>query len=191
MINAYIGTFNNKTLSVGAAKYLRKNIVENINIILICGKNQKSDLEDPIFDDYVEHEWVSSSRRSVGFNVAFGVADQSENIINLYIDDDLRLMEKITINSRYPNNLYGPSYCKMIYIWKGSMEKYLLTRQTLQVIRVENKSNCYGWNDRLSSLAIDNHCERIDDIWLHIDKGSILPWPPVKKELIDYLDNNI
>jgi hypothetical protein len=192
MINAYIGTHNSKILSVGAAKYLRKNIVEDINITLICDENKKSELVDPIFDNYIESNLMRKGMRSAGFNIALGVSDRLDNALNLYIDDDLRLMEKISLNEKYSSNVYVPLYCKMIFIWRGCFSKDLSNRIIMPIIKVENIYQCYEkWDEKIKELAVANTCEKIDDIWLHIDKGSLLPWPSVKTELVNYLDSYI
>lgn len=191
MIKAFIGTYCNKLLAVGAAKSLRKNILDDLHITLICGMDKKNELQDPIFDDYKEHSFMAINTRSNGFKVALETCHYNhEQHKCLYIDDDLRLMKQISIHNRYPENFYMASIQYfLIYIWQGSLHSCVANKQKLPLIKINSIDQCYGWNDKLTQLALANGCERIDDIWLHIDKASLGPWSLVKRELIDYLDN--
>jgi hypothetical protein len=46
-INCFIGTYNQIDLAIGAAKSLRKNLLQEVVITLICANKLYS---DPIFD---------------------------------------------------------------------------------------------------------------------------------------------
>ena len=78
MINCFIGTYDNIDLSIGAAKSLKTNITNPINIILINGG--LTTIDNPIFNNIVNIKFP----RWFGFIPAQKLS--SEYNINIYID---------------------------------------------------------------------------------------------------------
>lgn len=188
MINLYIATFNKYDLAVGAARSLKKNILDtNYKIILICGLGDSYKFINPIFDSIIESEFLNPQLRRMGFIKAYQHSLIDKPNLSLCIDDDIRLLSPIDLNKRYPLNKYVPDNTFCVQVWRDPYEKYY---QHLKVVRLTKFSQCVGFDENLSGLAIKNWSERIDNVWLHIDKGSE-NITITRQILTHYIDNNI
>lgn len=168
MINCYIATYNDIRLSVGAAQSLRNNLLNNdLNIILINGGSKK--IYHSIFDTIINLEFG----RWFGFIRAQQLSD--DRFINLYLDDDMRLLTKTDISIRYPTNhnqYYMPNNGYMLQLWQKQYKNPNDTKKLL-VKRIKDIKNIkIDIDQELKILITNNQSQIIDDIWLHIDKGS-------------------
>ena len=186
MINLYICTFNRLRLAIYAAKSLKKYIInQNYKIILVCGLGDSDKFSNPIFDEIIESSLLNPYTRRMGFIKAYEHSSINKSDLSLCIDDDIRLVSPIDINERYSLSKYVPDNTFCVQVWRDYKEKFY---NHLKVVRLIHKKQCSGWDEKLSNLAIDNWSERIDDVWLHIDKGSE-KMIPTRQLLIDYVDN--
>ncbi len=187
MINLYICTFNRLGLAISAAKSLKKNIInKDYKIILVCGLGDSDKFSNPIFDEIIESSLLNPSTRRMGFIKAYEHSSINKVDLSLCIDDDIRLVSPIDINERYPLSKYVPDNTFCVQVWRDHKEKFY---KHLKVVRLTHKKQCYGWDEKLSNLAISNWSERIDDVWLHIDKGSET-MTQKRQDLIKYIDGD-
>jgi hypothetical protein len=180
MITCFIGTYDNEKLSIGAAKSLIKNIDSTVkpNIVLInAGENI---ITNDIFDQVLNIRFL----RWFGFTVAQKLS--VENNINVYIDDDIRLLYKTDLSRYKKNQYYMPNNGYMIQIW-DMLYTNPNTCKKLSVIRVNNKNSVPLCDNILKELIYNNKSQIIDNLWLHIDKGSE-KMTPARQSLIDYVD---
>jgi hypothetical protein len=170
-------------LAIGAAKSLRKNLLQEVVITLICANKLYS---DPIFDTSIHIPFP----RWCGYMASRNL--YKKNQYNLYIDDDIRLINKTIIDyhNYYPDYYYLPSNGQMVHIWTQINNPEYLWYQKLKIVRTYTMNHIPNYllsDTELCSLLINNQCEIIDDIWLHIDKGSE-KITPARQNVISYID---
>ena len=186
MINIYISTFNRLNLAIGAARSLRKNILDiNYKIILICGLNDTNRFLNPLFDSIIESATLNPLSRRMGFIAAYKDSSENNSELSLCIDDDIRLISPIALKERYTCSKYIPDNTFCVQIWKNYKERY---PKHLKVKRLSNINQFIGQDKVLGRLAVNNWSEQIDNVWLHIDKGSE-KMIPNRQKLIDYIDH--
>lgn len=184
MINCFIATYSNEALSIGAAKSIRQHIdvaSDSLSITLINGGIKN--IQNSIFDSVVNVKFP----KWFGFKIAHQLCDQ--NNINVYIDDDIRLLSRINIREKYSmhnNEYYMPNNGYMVQIWRKIYENPNLTKK-INVRRIYSTIDINSGDVYIKNLLAQNKCQIIDNIWLHIDKCSE-KISPIKQELIDYLD---
>lgn len=176
----YIGTFGKYDLAQGAAKSIRINNLDDSEIILLnlseCPM-PKSDLFDKIIDISMP-KWMG----------VFGIDRHKETRSGVYIDDDMRLVAKTSLINRYNQGCYKISNGAMVVAWSDPAK--LFKDPFIELHNMRMSDYCYDINDDyLCLLCSLNNCEQIDNIWIHIDKGSD-PINENRKNLINYLDNN-
>jgi len=183
MINCFIGTYDNIDLSIGAAKSLKTNITNPINITLINGG--LTTIDNPIFNNIVNIKFP----RWFGFIPAQKLS--SEDNINIYIDDDIRLLSNIDISKKYTfnnNEYYMPNNGYMVQIWRKIYNSFNKCKQ-IPVTRIRSLADIASGDIKLKELAYKNSSQTINDIWLHLDKGSE-SMTQTRKDLINYIDKD-
>jgi hypothetical protein len=78
----------------------------------------------------------------------------------------------------------------MVHIWTQINNPEYLWYQKLKIVRTYTMNHIPNYllsDTELCSLLINNQCEIIDDIWLHIDKGSE-KITPARQNVISYID---
>lgn len=185
-IVVYICSYNRPELALGAANSLKKYIQNKFKIILVCGLNDKEKFNNPIYDDIIETGFLNARLRRMGFQGAYADSLTRNSDLSICIDDDIRLVQPLDLISRYIKNKYMPSNTFCVQAWKNHKEK---NHEKLEVIRLNQSNQCSTWDNELCKLATLNYSEKIDDVWLHIDKGSE-NMIQTRYNLINYVDNN-
>jgi hypothetical protein len=185
MIDIYISTFNRINLAINAAKSLQKNLLDqDYRIILLCGIGYKDHYKNDIFDNIIESEFLNPGIRRMGFIKAYQNSLLSNAELSVSIDDDIRLIYKISLLERYTKDKYVPDNTFCVQVWRDCTKKYY---EHLKVQRLNHINQFIGDNKILGQLAVNNWSEQIDTVWLHIDKGSE-KMTPARQSLIDYID---
>jgi hypothetical protein len=84
----------------------------------------------------------------------------------LCIDDDVVLLRPIDVQARYPAGRSKPLNGHMVWVVRPGSEGRVRLRQVR--LGRGGKAGGYPWSE-----AAERHgCEVIDDVWLHIDRGS-------------------
>lgn len=174
-----IATYLRKDLAILSAKAIRKFANNFSSIILADGSGKIKDCDS--IDDIL---YVPFNR-----NLAISILrEKFKNESFICIDDDVILVNHLDLN-KYCNTryIYQPDNGFMVYIYHPEAKQ----TNILSCIRL-NYSNKnilnYPWLD----LAINNNCELIDKIWLHIDKGSETPIRSrieIESALKNYIEN--
>lgn len=188
MISIYICTFNQFDLALGAAKSLQINLLDhNYQLILMCGIGCSNNYQNNLYTKIIETKFLNPNFRRRGWIGALKDSIKHNNKLSVCIDDDIRLVSPISIEDRYPKERYVPENTFCVQIWRNAYQNYY---DHLKVTRLTHINQCVGWNNDLASLAIKNWSERIDNVWLHIDKGSEL-MTVNRYNLIQYVDHKI
>ena len=186
-IVTYICTYNRPQLALGAAQSLRKNLLDtSFDIILVCGIGDADKFSHSYYSDIIENPFINPNIRRRGFLQPYRHSLNNKNDLSLCIDDDIRLIEPISLQDRYPDVKYIPDNTFCVQIWK---DPYYQLPKHLKVQRLNRINNFKGNDKKLAQLAVNNWSEQIDNVWLHIDKGSE-KMTEHRKNLIDYLDHD-
>jgi hypothetical protein len=84
----------------------------------------------------------------------------------LCIDDDVILLEPISVEVRYTAGISKPLNGHMVMAYRPGRDSHIRLRQ----VRLGRKEKLAGYP--WSEAAAEHQCELIDGVWLHIDRGS-------------------
>lgn len=174
----YIFTYGRYELALGAARSI-KNFCEHDTTIILADASQTitSGPFDKILHDYFP--------RWMGFALAKHIHNNGPG---LCIDDDMRLISSVSLKDRYCDGNYKPYNGSMVMAWKD-IETFCKTPFIELKCNRMKRGYVADFTDKtLFDLAINTKAEHIDDIWLHIDKGSE-KLTEARKQLIHYIDN--
>lgn len=174
---AYICTYGRSELSCGAAKSIKKFCEHDVTTILIDAS--KTITYGPF--DKIYHSYFP---RWMGWSL---VRHTHENGPGICIDDDMRLIAPVSLRGRYNKDHYTIPNGHMLIAWNDIKTLFKIPFKGLEQKRM-NKQYQYSKMDKtLFTLATKTQAEHIDDIWLHIDKGSE-QMTESRQNLINYID---
>lgn len=174
----YVGTYGDEKLSNGAVRSIKKNCSHDVEIVLL---NFKHDPIDSLADKVVG---IDVDIKSFGFTAATLLLDPRPGV---YIDDDVRLIERVSLRDRYSNGIYKPMNGSMVAAWDDITK--IGTQQFNPMTNWRMNKLCRLISDeKLANLCAINQCEQIDSIWIHLDKCSGQRTED-RQKLIDYIDN--
>lgn len=175
----YIFTYGKFDLSCGAAKSIKKFCEHETEIVLVdASKTIKNGPFDKIYHDYFPR-WMGWGLIRHNHNGGPG----------LCIDDDMRLISSASLKDRYNKGNYTIPNGNMIIIWNDIKTLLKIPFNELKQRRMTKHYQCDNMDRKLFFLATRTQAEHIDDIWIHIDKGSEKTTEP-RQKLINYIDNN-
>lgn len=82
------------------------------------------------------------------------------------IDDDVILVREVDLESRYTAGISKPLNGQMVLIVRPGSAGH----ETLGNIRLRHRRDAEG--EEWAAVAVAHQCELIDDVWLHVDRGS-------------------
>jgi hypothetical protein len=174
----YIGTYGDETLSNGAICSIKKNSIHEAEIVLLNFKdNQINSLADKIIHIDINIKWF-------GFTAAVFTRDTRPGV---YIDDDVRLIDRVSLRDRYSDGLYKPMNGSMVAAWDDITKVGTQPFNPMTNWRMNKLCRLIS-DEKLANLCAINQCEQIDSIWIHLDKCSGQRTED-RQKLIDYIDN--
>lgn len=178
----YICTYGKYNLAHGAAINLRKYVKDkNIHIVLMDASDTIKDGPYDSIDNTYFTRWMGIANLRHKHKYGPGIC----------VDDDMRLVDYVTLGDRYNNGNYKVFNGNMIIAW-NHMETLIKTPYNLlSNYRMHKNYVASKIKDpSLLYLCNQNQSEHIDDIWIHIDKGSE-KLTDSRSQLIDYFEHYV
>lgn len=174
----YIFTYGKFDLACGAAKSIKKFCEHDTKTILI---DASQTINSGPFDQ-IEHAYFP---KWMGWGL---IRNTHNGGPGLCVDDDMRLLTTVSLKDRYSNGNYKAPNGSMIIAWNDIKTLSKIPYNLLKQKRMNKNYKSDQINDILLELGSNTKAEHIDDVWLHIDKGSE-QMIPTRQLLIDYVDN--
>lgn len=162
IFTVYINTYGKNDLSIGAARSIKKYCSHETKIILL---DSSFTINDGPFD-IIHHVFFP---KWMGWAAAHNMSGDGPAIC---IDDDIRLVMNTSLKDRYYGKNYKAGCGSMVVGWHDKNGLFKSDISYLKTERISSKIFCQDWDQELCRLSVLNMSEKIDNIWLHIDKGS-------------------